>query len=485
MKGQNLSFAFALLTASLNAADLPLLSPLGVDSSYTNISLTLAPSGDRRNYGPFYYSLYNEWGTTWAVPPLMSRSTDLVTDFDEWDFLYPIITFDQFGNEYRFQILQLFAFAGGGTQSDTNMHRFTLFPFYFQQRSKNPELNYTALLPIAGRMKNRLFRDDIQFVLWPIWVKTRKRDVVTHNYVYPFFHLREGPGLNGWQFWPLYGQEHKEITHRTNIWDEVEMVPGHEQRFVLWPFYLARTSGIGTTNEVRAHALLPIYSLSRSPNRDSTTYPWPIGYTYTIDRERQYREWGFPWPFFVVARGEGKNTTRIWPLFSRARDATKESTFYLWPVYKYNRVHVDPLDRERTRILFFLYSDVREQNTESGRTFRRKDFWPLFTSRTDFEGNHRFQALSILEPILPNSKSIERNYSHLWSLWRSEKSARTGAVDQSLLWDLYRRRSSLEAKKISLLFGLFKYQSSPSGKEWRLLNIPVARSKTVAAAGTE
>ncbi len=476
-----LALLLLLFGTDVLGADLPLLSPFGA-GSYTNIALTLAPSGDRRNYGPFFYQLENEWGTTWAIPPLLSHSGDDVTDFAEWDLLYPIVTLDRFGEEYRFQILQLFSFAGGSTQSDTNTHRFTLFPFYFQQRSRIPEKNYTALLPIAGRLRNRLFRDEIQFVMMPIWVKTRRREVVTQNYVYPFFHLRQGPGLTGWQFWPLYGQEHKDVTYYTNHWDEIETVPGHRQRFVLWPIYLTRTSGVGTTNGVRENALLPLYSLTRSPNRDSSTYLWPFGVTYTVDREKRYRELDIPWPIIVFARGEGKNTTRVWPLFSRARDDTKESTFYLWPVYKYNRVKAEALDRERTRVLFFLYSDVRERNLETGRDFRRKDFWPFYTSRTDFEGNHRFHALSLLEPILPNSKSIERNYSHLWSLWRSERGARTGVVDQSLLWDLYRRRSSPDVKNISLLFGLFKYQSSPNGKEWRLLNIPVARSDADQAA---
>jgi len=107
--------------------------------------------------------------------------------------------------------------------------------------------------------------------------------------------------------------------------------------------------------------------------------------------------------------------------------------------------------------------------------------WPLFTSRTDFEGNHRLQVLSILEPLLPNSKSIERNYSPVWSLWRSERTAHGEAVDQSLLWDLYRRRVTPESKKTSLLFGLFKYQSTPNGKEWRVLGLPLSKTDSRAA----
>ena len=143
--------------------------PAFADDFYTNFSLTLSPSATRTAYGPFFYFDDSEEFDTWAIPPLISHTENETLDLDEWDTLYPIITLDRFGNEYRFQIFQLFAFSGGGTQDDTNYHRFTLFPFYFQQRSKIPERNYTALLPIAGRIRNRLLRDDIQFVLFPIW----------------------------------------------------------------------------------------------------------------------------------------------------------------------------------------------------------------------------------------------------------------------------------------------------------------------------
>ncbi len=48
--------------------------------------------------------------------------------------------------------------------------------------------------------------------MFPLYVRTRKKDVVTWNMPYPFFHLREGDGLHGWQVWPLMGREHKDVT---------------------------------------------------------------------------------------------------------------------------------------------------------------------------------------------------------------------------------------------------------------------------------
>ena len=84
---------------------------------------------------------------------------------------------------------------------------------------------------------------------------------------------------------------------------------------------------------------------------------------------------------------------------------------------------------------------MREKNRETAATLRRVDFWPFFTWRRDMEQKERLQALALLEPFFPSNRSIERDYSQLWSFWRAEKNGETGAASQSLLWNLYRRES--------------------------------------------
>jgi hypothetical protein len=451
---------------------------LSIGPLYQKFGLTLEAGHRNELLGPLFYhqnsiSLSNR---IWAAPPVFSY--DLRTDVDaaQFDFLYPLVTYDRYGKEYRFQILQWLSFAGGESmQHDTNVDRFTLFPLYFQERSTIPDRNYTAFFPIYGHLKNRFFRDESFFVVWPLFIESRKKDVVTDNFIYPFFHWRKGEGLRGWQFWPLLGREKKTITYSTNHWGDVQLTGGHKKLFAFWPLFFVQTTGIGTTNRERRHLFLPFYSVQRSPLRDSTSIPWPLGFTYTDDRGQKYKEWDFPWPLIEFARGEGKTVNRILPLFSRAHSPILEQNSYLWPVYKYRRVTSEPLDRERTRILFFLYSNVNERNTETGASRHRNDLWPLFTSRHDSQGNRQLQILAPLEPFLPQAKGIERNYSHLWSLWRSEKNGVTGATSQSLLWNLYRHDASKQFKKFSLLFGLFQYQTTPEGSLARLFYIPLGK----------
>lgn len=448
---------------------------------FDDVPLTLAPGHRTEILGPLFYSEERELEKTWAVPPLVSHHIDSGTDSEEWDYLYPIASLDRFGTEYRWHIFQVFSFAGGENQEQEKTRRFTLFPFYFQQRSEDTNQNYTAFIPFYGHLKKRLLRDEIYFVMFPIYSETRKKDVVTKNYVYPLFHLRHGDNLAGWQFWPFVGHEHKGITTATNGFGDVTEIGGHDSRFILWPIYLNAYLETGTTNQQHQQAVLPLYSLQRSPMRDSTTVVWPF-FTHITDREKKYTEWELPWPLIVFARGEGKTTSRVWPFFSQAQSTNLESAFFLWPVYKYNRVHGHLVDRDRTRILFFLYSDIQQRNLETGKAQRRVDFWPLFTHRRDYNGSTRLQVLSILEPLVPNSKSIERDYSPLWALWRSEKNTANDARSQSLLWNLYRRDTTPDSRKCSLLFGLFQYQSSSDGKRLRLFYIPVVKTKPAAEA---
>ena len=442
---------------------------------FDRFQLTLEQGERTEAAGPFYYSERTEDETTVAYPPFFSRESNLAVKSHEDDFLYPLLTSLHYGGEWRWQLFQLFSFAGGQEPNGDLKNRFTLFPLYFQQRATDTNLNYTAVVPFYGHLKNRLSRDEIFFVMFPFYSETRKRDVVTDNYLFPFVHVRYGDGLHGWQVWPFVGSEHKIPTLRTNGFGEVETVGGHEKSFFLWPLHLKQDNGIGTDNPEQFRASIPLYAYSRSPKLDATSVLWPF-FNWYDNREKNYREWQMPWPFIIFARGEGKTTDRVFPLFSLSHNAVKESDSWLWPLYTYGRTHSDPLDLERRRVLFYLYSDTVEKNTQTGAQKRRLDMWPFFTWHRDFNGNERLQILAPLEPAVPDNRGIERNWAPLWSLWRAETNPKTGATSRSLLWNLYRRETAPAHKKVSLLFGLFQYQCDGENKRTKLFYFTVAKT---------
>lgn len=443
--------------------------------------LTLMPGRRMEALGPLVHHEVSDLWKAWALSPLFSYTRDQGIEAAGWDLAYPFITYDRFGEEYSWRFLMLLSLTGGQDQAEQIQRRTTLFPIFFHQSSPDPELRYLAVFPLAGRLKNRLFRDEIRFFLFPLYGSSRRADVVTHNFLYPLFHLRKGDQLHGWQFWPLAGFEERTPAIRTNRFGDEELVAGHRKSFVLWPIHMRQDLQIGSTNPVSHRILFPLYALQRSPARDSSSYLWPL-LTYTDDRERRFRELGLPWPLVVFARGEGKTVNRVWPFFSHAQSATLESEFYLWPVYRRNRVHSPPFDRERRRILFFLYSHVNERNEETSQTSRRRDLWPLFTWHEDREGAARLQLFAPVEPLLPNNRSVQRNWSPLWSVWRSERNRRTGSSSQSLLWNLYRRDAIPEAQTHSAMFGLFQYDTSRAGKRLRLFYIPLSGRRGTSAS---
>jgi hypothetical protein len=276
--------------------------------------------------------------------------------------------------------------------------------------------------------------------------------------------------MHGWQFWPVYGVEHKTLTTITNTWG-METNGGHDQYFALWPVHLRQHNGIGTDNPESVSADIPFYVSSRSPRRDSTSVIWPF-FNWIDDRENHYREWEMPWPLIEIARGSGKTATRVFPFYNHAYNQNFEEDFYVWPVYKFNSLHSPPLDHRRTRIFFFLYQNTADSNTDTSKVKRRVDLWPLFVYHHDFDGGTRLQILALLETFFPTSPGIERNWSPLWSVWRSENNPATGANSQSFLWNFYRRDATPNTKKISCCLGLYQYQTNAETKELRLFYIP-------------
>jgi hypothetical protein len=174
---------------------------------------------------------------------------------------------------------------------------------------------------------------------------------VNDNYLYPFFNVRHGDGMHGWQFWPFVGSEHKDVTTTTNGFGDISIVGGHDDFFALWPFYFRQDNGIGTDNPEKFRASIPFYVASLAQTR-FTSVLWPF-FTWIDDREKKYREWQGPWPLVIFTRGEGKTTSRVWPLFSHVAQCELESDSYLWPLY--NTTAFTPTrSTSSARALFYL-----------------------------------------------------------------------------------------------------------------------------------
>jgi len=442
---------------------------------FDRFKLTLEDGFRTEAAGPFYYSQEADSGNVWAIPPLFSDYHNPSLEAQEYDSLYPLFTDGRYGHERRWQFFQILNFSWGLEPDDASVKQFTLFPLYFQQRSTDTNLNYTAFIPFYGRLKHRLFKDEIYFIMFPGYVETRKRDVVTDNYLFPLVDVHHGDGMRGWQVWPFVGREHKVITTVTNGFGDAVTIPGHDHSFYMCPFYFSQDNGIGSDDPEKLRASIPLFAYTRSPERDATTVLWPL-FTVIDDRSRKYHEWQMPWPLIIFARGEGKHTSRVFPLFSQSHNDVKEQDSYVWPLYIYSRLHSDPLDQRRDRVLFFLYYRFAVKNTETGHQRVRLDMWPFFEWHRDFNGDERLQVLAPLEPAVPDNSRIERNWSPLWSIWRAQESPERHTSSQSLLWNLYRHDTGPDFKKVSVFFGVYQSEQQAKARTTRLFYIPIVHS---------
>lgn len=416
--------------------------------------------------GPLFSGESTTEGTWWALPPLVTDFRDDTLERTHVDLLYPLVTYDRFGTEYRWQLLQWLSFAGGEGVAGEAKTRRNLFPFFFSQKSTNPTNDYFALLPIYGHLQNRFFRDESRFILFPLYVETKKRGVRTRNFPLPFVHVRDGGGVSGWQLWPALGHESKSPSWRSNAVEELELVPGHDKWFLAWPFCFRETMGLGSTNAVTNTSVLPLFSLQRSPGRDNTTFLWPF-FSVTDDRAQRFKEWGMPWPFLGWADGPGRTARRVWPLGGFSRSSTQQRDFVLWPGYTHRRINTDKLESERWRVLWFLYDQSEDRSKTTDVKRQRRDLWPLFTWRQDFEGRTRLQVLAPLEPHLKNNQSIERSYSPLWTLYLSEHNPARGMTSQSLLWNFWSRQVTTNSTQTSSFFGIVRTRRDETGRHWR------------------
>lgn len=456
------------------------------ENSAYSVDFTL--SHDYQPYGPL---IYREWEnledkhTRFTFAPLFSfdRNDDL--ESLEMDGLYPFWGIDHYGKEGRVQLLQILNWTSGKNADDQVTRRYSFFPLLFIQKSDIPDNDYWGVMPFYGRIRNRMWKDEMNFVMFPFYLESRKKDVVTKNYLFPFFHTRTGNNLNGWQLWPFVGQEHKEVSTLEDMWGDPVLSPGHTKEFYLWPIGLHQTRGIGTPNPEDFLGIIPFYAQTRSPNRDHSVILWPF-FNWVDDREKKYKEWGMPYPFFVFARGEGKTTDRVFPFYSLTYNDTQSSSFILWPVWKKTNYDNKDIMRQRDRVLFYLYSDVNEKYASTKQEYRRTDLWPLFSAKLSTDKTYKVNMLSPFEPFFHNNKSIERNWTPAFSLWNLEENKDRKELKESLFWNLYRHEEKPKQKRWSILFGLAEHiQDEEYGTYWRIFYSPDKRRTAEARKQAE
>ncbi len=397
-----------------------------------------------------------------ALHPLFFWRGDTAAQTSEWEFLYPLATYRRRENDWDAQFLFLLNARGEGSPEAGREERADFFPFYFSGVREDGQ-KYSGSLPFYGKVYNRLFWEEFDWVLFPLYARTVRAGVENRYFPWPLISVTRGvnPEDNhrGFRIVPLYGREVKEGVF--------------EKSFVLWPFFLRQRTGLDGNEPEDVLWVFPFYIARRSPMLDQTTLVWPL-YTHTEDRAKHYEQWDILWPFVKYARGEGRQTRIFFPLYMEDHKLLKDEYLMreiryddfavLYPLYIRQREEIIGSRKARDRILWFLYSDTREEGRDGAS--RRIDAWPLMRYDRDREGTVVFQTLALLEAFVPRNEWVERNYSPLWALY-TYRANPAGESVHSFLWNLLRHEETLAGRSVEVLGPLLAYRETGGGEESR------------------
>ncbi len=349
-----------------------------------------------------------------AVRPFYAREGEVD------DVLWPVFTSHR--DWWRFCM-----FTHYQSQDDGGW-QFDLIPLWFcghlpARGDDRAAQDYWGLFPLFGHHPSIALMHDIDFVLWPLWMRYRMprpsggRWLETNTVLFPFFSWRDD---GAWSFWPLYGVNHqRESDHRYALWPVVTWAGYREDR---------DTAGAGSSWMV-----------------------WPL--VGRVDRAKE-RQWLFLPPFFshaeVENRAEGEKGSRLrcpWPLFEM-ESTTSRDRISIFPFYErvrlksYARGVGDGVSSSVTRFgwkLVELYDD--ETRVFPFWTSRRDDsyfrLWPFWESQK-LDGVTKSRLLALF-PIRW-APAIERSWSMFWTFY--EREDRATCTHHSLLWGIIRWSTS-------------------------------------------
>jgi len=393
-----------------------------------------------------------------AVRPFYHWRRDAQLDREEVESLYPIVQYTRHEQDTQLQIFYGIDVRREGSIPEEHEERFDLFPFYASGRTDRGQ-EYRWILPLYGTVYDRMGREEIQIVLFPLYMRTRYKGWENQFSPWPIVKVMSGEdGRTGFHLMPLYGEE---------------TIPGkYEWRSFLWPFFMSQRKDLDTENPEESTVALPFVMTIRSPARDTTTYFWPL-FTHRVDREREFEEWQFPFPLFIIARGEGRHVNRFLPFFTEERYTLRglplvkemrvRNFAVLYPLYIRTEEETPTSLVVRDRILWWLYSDIRETGRDG--EARRVDIWPFFRSVRNKEGRVTRQVLALLEPLMPSNEVFERNWSPLWAIYTYRRNPE-GDEAHSVLWNLVRVEATRDSRSVEVLGPLFAYRER--GEESRL-----------------
>jgi hypothetical protein len=378
---------------------------------------------------------------TWALNPLVWRQTDENGKIKA-DFLALLGRYEHSPDRDRTltRIFPLFWYEGETRPDGIYDSDWMLLPFFAGGSSSDGKEDYFAFFPFYGTFKNWLMFDEVKFLLFPLWARTKKSNgTVSSHFLWPFFGHQSGHG-EGWNFWPFYG------TYE---------VPGILQRkYVLWPFYHQAEDFMNKPESRRSWFLFPIYGRMEQGDAVSTTFLWPF-----LGRSERpstnYYSWSF-WPLIKFEEGgvddsgnpDPRKIRHFLPFYVHFEDAQSQFTSWMFPIFWRRHDEFGNMERDSWYALplWWKLNTKRYEDTDgdglpdqtSEETITR--FWPFIGLKNTVEDDGARREHHVETPYF--GEQIARNLTRPLAFWQEHQSRADGPkVERAFLGLYYSIRS--------------------------------------------
>ncbi|MGC8809325.1 MAG: hypothetical protein ACP5Q3_03635 [bacterium] len=386
--------------------------------------------------GPFFIYRRDQAGSQVGFRPFFYWQKE-EDRYSQLEYLYPLGKYKSTPQEIQSYLMPFYLTRQDLTKGEKKERNFFL-AFWGETDKGEP---YGGFFPLGGSLKNRFGKDEMNFVLWPIYSDSREGENKTYTFLWPIFTHTSGGGKEGFKIWPLLGYESKEKSY--------------EKSFFLWPFFHFEKRYLYTDDPTEISMFFPFYVSQASSRRATRTILWPF-FNYTYDEDDHYKQIDFPWPFLQWAKGDNKSIFRIFPLYGHKHWEERESGYILWPLYWYDRQEEADYSISRRRYLLFSKDQVEIWSKEGKRAHTLR-IWPLFYYGLRKEGSVHFYFPALL-PI--DDEGFERNWGPLLRLYEYYRNPQ-GEIESRFLWGFYVHRQSAQRElyELSFLFTLYRAEN--------------------------
>ncbi len=399
-----------------------------------------------RALGPFFEKQKAENGDAFrAVRPFYSHIDQPENQKHLTEILWPIGMFKDFREDRYWRFFPAWGRDFNNIEDDSRW-RFNIFPVLFSGQDKSGE-HYFAIFPLGGEIHEFLGRDELIFVLWPLFAHSSVRGIVTKDILWPFVSWTKGEGVDRVRIFPFYGKSVNEGRS--------------EKKFIMWPIWtqamydFPNEKGFG-------FILFPIYGHAVSGDKESWMVLPPF-FRYSVSDTQT--EAYLPYPLIQYASGD-VNKFYLWPLWGWKDNRGVDSWFFLWPIIKKRTIDRGEQEARQLTVLPLIINDSVVNKDDGDVTSRYFKFWPFMSYRREADAT-RFRMLDLW--VARESNSIERNLSPIWTLFSRERVG--DATETELLWGLFRKRKNKDGGKRCSVFPLYSSRKSGDGEnsKWSVL----------------